>query len=220
MRVKLLLLLVLLAGPAHAQYTGALGSTWNNAGSALISQMLLNDMNRKALEKQLQNSDGTTTTKPATQPAFKYPLSRTDFTFKGQPSAQGQCASISDDPATQKQLADVCLAIYQQIEAQPDFRRHNLATGLTLLLGASWQVSENQEFTDAQFETMQRTLNDQMVTGGAMQKLSARDVQNFYETSVMIGGLLLALNEDENPDSRALGRELAVTVLKTFGLKK
>lgn len=200
-------------------YTGALGSTWNNPTSALLSQMILNDINRRALQASLQKnsgSQGVTSSKPS---SYQYPLSKTDFKFKGKPTQQKACASMTDHPADQQQLAKLCLSLFQQIEANPDFRKHNLATALAFLLGASWQVSEQQEFSDDRLSALQRTLNDQLVSGSALQKLGAQDVQKLYESGVMIGGLLLALNEQTDQPSRDLARALAQAMLHSFGLK-
>lgn len=206
------------SGTGSGTYTGALSSTWNNPISAYLSVVLVNDINRRSLQASLTSSGAGT---PAsTRSTYQYPLTKTDFKFKGQPTQQRDCAVMTDDPTTRQQLAELCLSLFQQIEGNKDFRRHNLSAALTLLIGASWQVSEGKEFTDERLEAMQRTLNDQLTGGGAMHKLRAPDIQHLYERSVMIGGLVLALSDQEEQPSRDLAKALAQSVLRSFGLKK
>ncbi|WP_157452101.1 DUF6683 family protein [Deinococcus aquatilis] len=157
----------------------------------------------------------------ATPPTYKYPLVRTDFVFRGSPTQQKNCAAMVQKIDDQRQMAALCLNLFRAAQQLPDFRKNNLAAGLTLLIGLSFQVSTGSELTDAEIASLQRGLNDLLIDSGVM-KLKPAEIQAMYETSVMTGALIIGIAQngadDGNEELTTLARGLAVIVLKGLGL--
>lgn len=220
----LLALVALTAGQAQAQYTNTLnGRQFSNMWAAnadfTMSQMIQSNMMNSLIKKNL----GKSAASQPTPPTFKYALSKSDFKFVGQPSAQKNCAALAEKPADKKQLSDMCLSILKQIEAMPAFRKNNLSSALTVLLGISLQVTSGKEVGDNDAVTLQRGINDLLVDSGMLGKMKAADIQSLYETAVMTGGLIAGIAQagadDNNEQLTNLASSMAKTVLQSYGLK-
>lgn len=233
LRKGLALLTVLGVSAGQAQYTNILnGRQFSNMWAAnadfTLSQMIQRSMWQSTLTRATGRSASAGTTTPGTSgttrpPAYKYALSRTDFKFQGQPTQQKNCAAMAQKAEDKKQLANACLSLFKGIQDMPEFRKNNLAAGLTVLIGISLQVSQGKEIGDAESEALQRGLNDLLVDSGMLQKLKPAEVQALYETSVMTGGLIAAIAQngaDEHDENiTKLAKALAKTVLASFGFK-
>lgn len=164
----------------------------------------------------------------AAAPQYRSALQRSDFTFRGSPTQQQTCAAMATQPADQRQMAALCLRLYGLLEAQPDFRKHNLAAALGVLIGLSLQVSRGDALNggegldEVQSDLLIRGLNDLLVEGGVMNRPPA-DLQATYERSLMLGGLIVTLYQQgqESGDAQlgAAAKVLADGVLASFGVK-
>ncbi|TSA86082.1 hypothetical protein FNU79_07780 [Deinococcus detaillensis] len=158
---------------------------------------------------------------PATPVKYKYELSKTDFAFKGAPTQQKNCAAMVQKASDQKQMADACLQLFNAAQSIPEFRKNNLASGLTLLIGISLQVQTSVELGETETEALQRGLNDLLVDSGVM-KGKQSDLQAMYETSVMTGALIAAIAQSGADDASAelttTAKALAAIVLKGMKL--
>ena len=151
---------------------------WADFSRAYVAATVQPDFTAKAVKQALSPR--------ATPPTYKYPLVRTDFVFRGSPTQQKNCAAMVQKIDDQRQMAALCLNLFKAAQQLPDFRKNNLAAGLTLLIGLSFQVSTGSELTDAEIASLQRGLNDLLIDSGVM-KLKPAEIQAMYETSVMPG---------------------------------
>jgi hypothetical protein len=69
--------------------------------------------------------------------SYKSVLSKTNLAVKGGPNQQKNCAAMVQKPDDQRQVAALCMRLFDAAQSAPGFHRNNLAAGLTLLLGAS-----------------------------------------------------------------------------------
>jgi len=126
------------------------------------------------------------------------------------------------DPAGRAQMVQVCREILSQIEATPGFRKHNLASALTLLLAVSQQVLSGKEYSDAQTQDYLQRLNDEVVAAGYFARLSAEQRTRAYDTMAITGGLIagIAHNAAETGDAAQAeqARGMARDALTTFGV--
>lgn len=159
---------------------------------------------------------------PATPVKYKYDLARTDFAFKGPPTQQSRCAQMATRPDDQRQMAALCLGLFQNMEALPEFHKHNVATALAVLIGVSLQVSQGLELGEAETDTLIRGLNDVLIDAQTMKGTRA-DLQATYESALMTAGLIVTLFQqgDETQDAQlsAAAKTLAQGVLLGFGVK-
>ena len=122
----------LLLGSAQAQFfTPSFQDyrTFAQRSVGYVAATVQPDFTAKAVQQALKP--------PAAPVKYKYALSRTDFTFKGSPTQQKNCAAMVQKPADQQQMAQVCLQLFKAAQTIPDLRKNNLAAGLALLISVS-----------------------------------------------------------------------------------
>lgn len=187
-----------------------------------LGNILKNNPNfGKAVDQAQASTDqgSPTTASPTT---FKFPLSKTDFKFTGNPTQQANCGKLTTDAAQQQTLVDACLTVFNSVIATPDFRKDNLAEGVALLIGACLQALADQELSDEDSTALERGINDALVDSGVMAKMKPAEVQNTYELAVMIGGLIAGIAQnakDSSDDSLAqTAKDMAKAVLEVFGI--
>jgi hypothetical protein len=236
MRKPILLVVGLAAMPAAAQFTNPYNwSSWNNPVSSSIDLMISQRIERQVLERSLLKKYGKAPTAaaapapapaPEQKPPPKQPLTATDFKPVGPKGkvAATFAASLEGLDATQKkQFETVFNDAVKAIEAEKDFRKNNLAYALALLLGASVQVTTGKEVSDADSQELARGLNDLLAAEDGFKKLSAKDRQTFYESCLVMGGLIIGLytagaeSNDQALMEQAKG--LGKTALERFGVK-
>ncbi len=229
-------LLALAAAQAHAQYTNTLnGRQFSNLHAAnadfLMSQMIRQgqwNIMRLSLEQQMRRQQAGARA-PAPAPAapakasFKYPLAASDFLPAGPRRVPEQLSQAVTDAKERRQFEQACRDILRTVEATAGFRRHNLASAMTLLLGVSLQVARGIEIPDAETDGLMRGLNDQLAGLPAFLSLPADRRTQVYDTMVIVGGLIagIAQNaaETRNAEMAALARQMARDSLAQFGVK-
>lgn len=236
-RATLGLALLAIATTAEAQYTNFMrpGSNFTNIYAAqaditlssMIRQGQMNAM-KLAMDQQLARQAGKSgsTMAKAAPPAVlapRAPLSATDFKPAGTRRAAEQIAAAVADPAGRAQLVQACRQILTTIEATPGFRKHNLASALTLLLGVSQQVLSGETYSDAQTQNYMQRLNDEIVAAGNFARLDSEQRTRAYDTMVITGGLIagIAQNGVDAGDASqvAQAKGMAREVLATFGVR-
>ena len=241
------LALLALAGAAQAQYTNYMrpGSSFSNI-YAMQADMTLSNMIRQGqmrsqkllMDQLIAQQAGKAAPSPTAQaapPALlaaslaaslaapPAPLSATDFKPSATRKAAEQVAAAVTDPAGRAQMLQVCREILSTVEATPGFRKHNLASALTLLLAASQQVLSGQEYSDAQTQDYMQRLNDEVVAAGYFARLNAEQRTRAYDTMVITGGLIAGIAhngaETGNKEQIEQARSMARDALATFGVK-
>jgi hypothetical protein len=212
------LALALLVGApaAQAQYTNTLsGLNYNNpyaANAAFFQQQM---QQNAYFQTQLR-----AVTQPPPSPApkaaapvlkapphsFKYPMEATDFSPAGKRNTAEQFAVNAKTPEERAQVVALCRGILQSIESQPGVRKNNLSTALTVLLGISLQVSTGREFSDAESEGLQRTINDVLADATGLRAMSNAKRTAAYDAFLITGGLIagMAQNATEKGDTAQL----------------
>ncbi len=225
----LLLTLVAASSVAQAQYTNTLtGRQFSNMYAAnadfLMTQMIQNanfqSMMASSARKKAAPVAPATTPPP---PTYRFPLSATDFKPAGPRTVPEQLAASAPKPEDRAQLLALCRTIQQAIEAQPDVRKNNLATAMTVLLGASIQVVADRDLSDAESDALLRTVNDTLAATPALKTMSAQKRTAAYDAFLVTGGLIagIAQNAKESGDATqlALAQDMAISTLVQFGFK-
>lgn len=228
---SLTLIITLAASLAHAQFVNTLtGRQFNNMYAAnadfLMTQMINNSMFQQRMAvlsaAQAAPKKAALTTAPAPAPEkFQFPLTATDFKPTGARTVPEQLAANAATPEERAQLIELCRQIQLAIEAQPDVRKNNLATALTILIGTSLQVVSGHEFSDAESDGLLRLINDIVAPG--FKKMSAQQRTAAYDAFLITGGLIAGLAENakeaNDPALGAQAKDLAKTTLAQFGFK-
>lgn len=225
---SLLLLVSLFASLAHAQYVNTLtGRQFSNMYAAnadfLMTQMINNSMfqSRMAALSGAQQQVAKKAPAPAAAEKFQFPISATDFKPAGARNVPEQLATNAATPEERAQLVELCRQIQLAIEAQPDVRKNNLATAVTVLLGTSLQVVSGREFGDAESEGLLRLVNDLIVP--SFKKMSPQQRTAAYDAFLITGGLIAGFSENaketNDPALAAQAKELAKNALAQFGFK-
>jgi hypothetical protein len=202
MRALPLALLISTAAFAQGSYTSLSGAHFNNIWGASMDSTLTQMIQRSILESSLKKKygeAGLAAKAPAPARAARVAhaaLSATDFKPGPAHLMPQQFGALAGDPQAKEQLTQLCTALLDGIEAQKDFRKNNLAYGLTLLIGGSLQVMTEKEIPDAESDELVKTLNDLLATNDGLKRMSAKDKQTLYETSVIMAGLIIAIYEE------------------------
>lgn len=232
--MRALLLVTLLAAPlARAQYVNTLtGRQFNNMYAAnadfLMSQMINNSLFQMRMTSmaQVQRDAAKKAAPPAapTPAKYQFPLSATDFKPAGKRTVPEQLAASAATPEEREQLVQLCRQLQQAIEAQPDVRKHNLATAVTVLLGASIQVVSQKEIDDAASDDLLRVINDIIAATPDFKKMTPAQRTAAYDAFLITGGLIAGLDanakETNDPALAATAKELALAALAQFGFKQ
>ena len=225
--------------PAAAQYTNTLnGRQFNNMYAAnadfLMSQMIQQgqwNVMRLAMEQQVAKQRAAQQAGRKAAPAapaaksvtYKYPLSATDFKPAGARNVPQQLGAAVGNPKDRADFEKACREILQAIEATPGFRKNNVAAAMTVLLGVSLQVVNRGEIPGDASQELMRGLNDQVAALPVFAGLPAERRTQFYDTMVIVGGLIAGIAqsaaESNNRELAALAQQMAKDALAQFGVK-
>ena len=235
-------LLLALAATTAAAQTGYIntmnGRQFNNMYAAnadfLMSQMIQQgqwNVMRLTMEQQVakqraaqQAAQKAPPPAPAAKKAsYKYPITASDFKPAGPRTVPQQLGAAVANPKDRADFEKACRDIQKTIEATPGFRKNNLAAAMTVLLGVSLQVVNGIEIPDDASEELMRGLNDQVAALPALASFPAEKRTQFYDTMVIVGGLIagIAQNAAEtgNGEMATLAKQMARDALAQFGVK-
>jgi hypothetical protein len=157
----------------------------------------------------------------ATRPAYRFPLSATDFAPTSQRAVPERLAATSATPEERAQLAELCRQIQQAIEASPDVRKNNLATAVTILLGSSIQVVSRRTLADAEGVNLLRAVNDAIAGAPSFKGMTQQQRTDAYDAFLVTGGLIASLHaaaqQTEAPAAVSRANDLAAIALDRFG---
>ena len=131
--------------------------------------------------------------------------------------------TTEEKPEEKKQFEAVFTSAFAQIEGDKGFRKNNVANALTFLIVASLTVALERDVPEADADALVVGLNDLLGADPDFKKLAAKDKQQLYEGSIVIGGLIGGLYSAalENKDAalKKQAQELARGMLAKFGVK-
>jgi hypothetical protein len=225
----------LIAIPAlttRAQYSGALGSSWNNPVSAGISRIIVDRINQRMLAKRLAAKRGQPS-KPASIPAESEPAAARPsgdrinaavrFRSSGSRVKVGAIVSaIGGTPDTQAQLTAYFNQLLDTFDAaaSADGYRNDVALAFSAFIALNSTAYHGGALPpDAKVIEIRDIVAEGVAGNDAFVKLTDRQKQEMYEILVVFGSLAyngFAQAQQAN-DAEAAGiyRELARANLKT-----
>ncbi|MDP2370977.1 DUF6683 family protein [Rhodoferax sp.] len=200
-------------GLAQAQYMSGYSASNLYGPNAGITMSMMHSMSERAMyANMIKNSAAKSTgsakpsaATPAAGTAHEAPhraLTETDFKPAGPRTVAEEIAAKVADPLERQKVVQICRQILAAIEATPGFRKNNLASAITVLLGVSQQVLTGQELDDAQAQALMQVINDDIVGSGAVAGWSNARRTYAYDSMVITGGLIagMAHNGAESGD--------------------
>lgn len=211
--------------PAQAQGYYINPSTYTNMYAVNAAQLAQN-LQFAARMKQLRDVQATLDSASKAvrdrNGTTRAPFSATDFKPTGKRDAPQRLAAMVEDPALRPQITQLARDILAAIEQEPKFRENNLAYALTVYFGGSLQVLTGQELDDAHSEALAQWINNEMVSAGAVAKLTAAQRTQLYDVLLLQGGLIMGIAQAgaENGDEEQvkLAKTMARDALATFGI--
>lgn len=211
----------------NAQFTNTYNmSSWNNPISATCDLLISQQIQRKMLEKSVENSYGKNfrsnpVVKRSSKPAKpKFPIATTDFK-RISPWLMPMAFAKSipgTTPDQQKELSATFTVVLDSVLKET--KRPNLAYGLAVLIGGCIQIAYDVELTDADSDGLVRGLNDALATNPGLKKMTAKQKQQAYESMVLTFGLFQMLTElaktDQNEELGQTIKQLAKKVVDQF----
>lgn len=216
--------LAFLTGNAQAQFTNMLrpGVGYGNLAHAQYDLMAHQIMQRNMARVQTVIAPAATPQTIAAATAQSRPMEATDFRPAGKRDVANRMAAAVANPADRATFVQACREIQNTVEATPGFRKNNLASALTLLIGASLQVVGGREFDDATTQGLMRIINDDLTESGAFARLTGAQRTLSYDAFLILGGLIAGLdaNARESGDAatREQARRMATDALISLGL--
>jgi hypothetical protein len=206
----LLCLSFLLLAPlsVNAQYVGAWSSTWNNPGSATVSFMIQDVINRKMLEQSIANQRAkrsgsvAVANNSSSRPAgSQNPVPVANYAvLRFRPVANsGVPQQIADTLGRNPQERAALLQLFQlvkkayEVEATKAGKANNIAAALTFFM-ATASMAYHQ--TDEPSETVTRALNEilqrEMSLSPAVKSMTNLQKQQMHDWLIVSGGFIMA----------------------------
>ena len=203
-RCCLLISLMLVAcAPAVAQYTDRLGGNWNNPASAMITNIVMDRMARRRLEKRLgvkhsaPGSTANTVRSPANETVA--PLNDTAVRFRstGTQLKTREIANLFVAPSDpdNARVFTILKTVLQEFDkgARAAGKPNDLALALGFFFATNASVyHDGGEPPDPQMMELRDIIAGALVEGNALNGVSDRQKQEMYETLVLYTGLALA----------------------------
>jgi len=225
----LVLLLLVAAIPASAQYHDSLGGSWNNPASAMITNIIMDRYARRRLERNLAaKRSGANSTAPrssAESPsAPKLNEASLHFRSTGTELKTREIAEIIG-PGN-PQVPAIMTAILSEYEKSARAAGHpnDLALALSFFLATNASVyHDGGQPSDPQMLELRETIAQALLENNALKSVTDRQKQEMYEGLVLFTGFALAAYEEGkqsgNSDSVKSGQQLAgQNLLAIFGI--
>ncbi len=221
---------LLAAAPAWAQFTNSLtgrqfGTIYGANADFIMSQMIRN-AGFQAMQASIRKSTGSAAPPPSAPPAARTappaPLTATDFKPTGARDMPEQFAALGRSPEDRAQILKACRDVQKAIEAEPGFRRNNVANAMALVIVVGVKVGYDVELTEAQSDEVLRAVNDALAALPAFRDLAASERTRLYDAFVIMGGLIAGIAQAaaESGDAalQAQARTMARDAVAVFGL--
>jgi tRNA_anti-like len=220
----LILSLLLTSVPLFAQYTDRLGGNWNNPASAMITNIVMDRLARRRLEKRLgvkpSGPGATPRTTPSGASEAAPPINDASVRFRST-GTQLKTREISDlffpgsGPDNQR-IFTILTAVLQEFDkgARKAGKPNDLALALSFFFATNASVYHDAgEPPDPQMLELRDTIAGALVEGNALNGVTDRQKQEMYETLVLYTGFALVAYQEAkqlgNADSLNVSRQLA-----------
>mgnify|MGYP001189968525 CR=1 FL=1 len=159
-----------------------------------------------------------TTGKPTTSP--RAPFTATDFK-PVQPRSVAQAMVDGSRELTKEQSKALVDGLNGGLDVfEQETRKNNVAHALAFLIGISMQVVNEREVSDAESQMLAQAINDELAAAPQFKKLTPKQKQLLYETSVvvgaLIGGMAAEAAERGNAELKAQAKTMAQQALSVF----
>src|ERR1700682_2688438 len=198
------ILLLLVAGvPANSQYRDNLGGNWNNPASATITNIIMDRMAERRLQKRLAAEHSGAATKEACTPAgapktiAKNNDASVHFRSTGTQLKTREIANLID--AGNPQVLAIMTTILQEYEkgARAAGKPNDLALALSFFFATTASVYHDAgQPSDPQMLELRDTIAEALVEGNGMNGVTERQKQEMYETLVLFTGFALATYQE------------------------
>ncbi|MBN2430640.1 MAG: hypothetical protein JXQ27_04160 [Acidobacteria bacterium] len=208
-------------GSADAQYRDFLGGSWNNPGSALITNQLLGRLALKRAARRAAERDET----PAETPAPVTPVDRTFRPVADSLMVRPFAEAFAADEETRGELQVVfsqLLAAFDE-QCRQEGARYDLARAAALFVAGNYSVARAEEVTEAQTDALIQDMRDNLSLSDTFRMMDDAGRQRLYEALIIMGlfppvGYQDGVEKNE-PSQQEMFRELARENLKTlFGV--
>jgi len=216
----LISLMLAACAPAVAQYTDRLGGNWNNPASAMITNIVMDRMARRRLERRLAakrsgaSPTASTSSSDAVEPATKLNDTSVHFRSTGTQLKTREIANLID--AGNPQVVTLLTAIMEEYEkgARAAGKPNDLALALSFFFATNASVYHDAgQPPDPQMLELRDIIAGALVEGNALKGVTDRQKQEMYETLVLYTGFTLAAYQEAkqlgNADSLKVSQQLA-----------
>jgi hypothetical protein len=198
----LVALVLIMCGPAVAQYSDRLGGNWNNPASATITNIVMDRLARHRLEKRLgaKHSDTGTTTAAHDTPAPSNDAA-VRFRSTGTQLKTREIANLFAAPTdpNNETVFTLLKTLLQEFDkgARAAGKPNDLALALSFFFATNASIYHDAgQPSDPQMVELRDTIADALVEGNALNGVTDRQKQEMYETLVLYAGFALATYQE------------------------
>jgi hypothetical protein len=180
----------------NAQYTDRMGVGWNNAMSASASTMIWNSIFYGPKGALNGTKRPSTTANPASQPKKPVkPINPNAVKFKPTGTyikTRELADALASTPAEGEQYQKIMNALLDSFgqRAQKAGFPNDIATALAYFLGENIRIYRGiPDLSNQQYIDLRNTIANALTTSGAVDNMTDRQKQEFYETLVAYTGL-------------------------------
>jgi len=148
----------------------------------------------------------------------QYSITATDFRPIFQRMAPDLIANSQPGltPGQREGLKALSSQILAQFEAK--YRKNNVAIARAYLVAVSYNVNTGHLLSGAECDQLTMAFNNALAANVDFITMSPRDKQLEYELTIVTGGMIAFLSEQEKPAQQSTAREMARMTLRNFGL--
>ena len=198
----LISLLLVTCGPVVAQYSDRLGGNWNNPASATITNIVMDRLARRRLEKRLgakHSESDITTAAHDTSAGFNDAAVR--FRSTGTQLKTREIANLFAAPPdpNNETVFTLLKTLLQEFDkgARAAGKPNDLALALSFFFATNASVYHDAgQPSDPQMVELRNTIAEALVEGNALNGVTDRQKQEMYETLVLYAGFALATYQE------------------------
>jgi hypothetical protein len=151
-------------------------------------------------------------------PLREYPITATDFMPVSQRMAPDLVANLQTGLTREQREGLKAVGNHYLTEFEANARKNNVANAMTFLLDASLLVATGKELSGAEENQATTAFNNTLAANADFITMSPRDKQLMYEQAVVVGGLIVFIDqqgtEQQDLAMRSEAKEISRTVIK------
>src|SRR6266478_4405203 len=215
----LVTLVLFTCGPVVAQYSDRLGGNWNNPASATITNIVMDRLARRRLEKRLgakHSESDTTTAAHDTSAGFNDAAVR--FRWTGTQLKTREIANLFAAPPdpNNETVFTLLKTLLQEFDkgARAAGKPNDLALALSFFFATNASIYHGAgQPSDPQMVELRDTIAEALVEGNALNGVTDKQKQEMYETLVLYAGFALATYQEgkqlNNAETLKVSQQLA-----------